>query len=57
MAYKNSVATNRVEHKLDEILAALGGSENQKKRVSSKEDTAEIRERSEKAEQANPAVG
>jgi hypothetical protein len=52
MAYRNSIAANRVEHKLDEILSALDRPEKRKKKhVSSKQDAADIREKSEEVEQ------
>ena len=41
MAYKSNVATNRVEKKLDEVLAALGQSESQGKFLGGKEEMAE----------------
>jgi hypothetical protein len=57
MAYRSNVATNRVEKKLDEVLAALGRSESQEKCLGSKEQAAEIREKNEKDEQSNSEEG
>lgn len=49
--YRSNIAENRVQQKLDEILAALGRSESEKKCRSGKNHIAEMREKSEKAEQ------
>ena len=46
MAYRNNVTADRVEKKLDEILAALERSETPEKCLGSKEQTAQITENS-----------
>ena len=51
MAYRNGIASNRIEHKLDEILVVLDGLEKQEEQVRRKRDAVNIGEKSEKAEE------
>jgi hypothetical protein len=56
MAYRNGIASNRIEHKLDEMLAVLAGlkkipeEESQQEKGHRKRDAVNIQAKSEKAE-------
>jgi hypothetical protein len=53
MAYRNGIASNRIEHKLDEVLAVLDGLKKQEEEASRKKDAVNIGEK-EKVTEVSP---